>query len=665
MNSVQSIFEAVQAACERPIWSRGVQLVRADAVSIEEETPLDISLRVIMKGGLNAPLVTLHPGDEDWECSCASVDDPCEHVAAGVIALRQSQRSGKRLPAQGEGRGRIVYELTERGGELHLARAIEHKGKRKPLTVSLTAIAAGRVVGPQFVATPIDIEIDRHLGSRSHGASASPVLSQVLDRLAGTDRVLLDGQPIRIEAEPLGLLIRVVDAPGGVRLFAEQDRRIERAFRNGVVLGGGALHPLAPNRLNGRERTDLPRGRFYADEELAALVTEILPDLEERVPVRIETRKLPDVKRGERPRLRLELARQAGGLRVLPLLVYGNPPVARIDGGRLIHLGGGSVPIRDVPAEQVETTRLRTELGLRPGVVVQLAPDEAIAFVTRLALSSIEVVGTAHHDFQLRGKLEPSLVIDDDRLELDFGLMETFATEGEAQRGSGQPGSAGRAGAGSSRAQPESVLRAWAEGAQVVALSGGGFGALPTGWLAQYGDRVADLLGARDAKGRVARHALPDLASLCDDLDQPRPASLDGLRPLLEGFEGIPRIDLPPQLEGVLRPYQRQGVDWLVFLRRAGLGALLADDMGLGKTLQALCAIEGRTLVVAPTSVLHGWIREIERFRPELSAALYHGPGRSLDPSVDLTITSYALLRQDVEMLSQESWTASSSTRRR
>ena len=44
---------------------------------------------------------------------------------------------------------------------------------------------------------------------------------------------------------------------------------------------------------------------------------------------------------------------------------------------------------------------------------------------------------------------------------------------------------------------------------------------------------------------------------------------------------------------------------------------LLADDMGLGKTVQALCAIGGRTLVVGPRSVIHNWMREIERFRPD------------------------------------------------
>ena len=45
-------------------------------------------------------------------------------------------------------------------------------------------------------------------------------------------------------------------------------------------------------------------------------------------------------------------------------------------------------------------------------------------------------------------------------------------------------------------------------------------------------------------------------------------ARLDALRPLLRDFAGIPPAALPADLEGELRPYQRQGVDWLVFLRR-------------------------------------------------------------------------------------------------
>ena len=638
---MQSIFEAVQEACSRQIWSRGVQLARADAVSIEERSDLEIALCVSTRGGLVAPQVTLRPEDEDWECSCSSPDDPCEHVVACVIALRRSEKSGKSLPTQGEGRGRIVYELEERSGDLRLTRAIEFDGKRTALRGSLTAAAAGHSIGPDFVATPADIAIERALASRPTDATSSPPLKSLLGHLAGTQRVFLDGRPIRVESEPLGMNARVVDAPGGVRLFIEQDPRIDRAYRNGVVRAGDALHPLAPNRLSGRELAELPRGRFYSDDDLAFLVTEVIPDLDGRIPLEVETQKLPSTRRGERPRVRIEVQRDRDGLSILPTLVYGKPPVARIDAGRLIHLGGGEVPIRNQAAENAAVSDLRRELGLRPGDRTRYSAGESIEFAKRLAGTSLEVIGTAHHDFQLRGDLTASLRIDDDRVHLDFDLVGP--SDGDTR------------GAESS-ARPESVLRAWSAGESVVALDGGGFGSLPNDWLDRYGDRLADLLGALDARGRVARHALPDLALLCQDLDQPPPPAFEGLRPLLEGFEGIPRAEIRADLERLLRPYQRQGIDWLVFLRRAGLGALLADDMGLGKTLQALCAVEGRTLVVAPTSVLHGWMREIDRFRPELRYSLYHGPGRRLDPEVEITITSYALLRQDVETLSAPTW---------
>jgi hypothetical protein len=106
----------------------------------------------------------------------------------------------------------------------------------------------------------------------------------------------------------------------------------------------------------------------------------------------------------------------------------------------------------------------------------------------------------------------------------------------------------------------------------------------------------------------------------------------------------------------VLRSYQGEGVRWLTGLRDLSLPALLADDMGLGKTLQALCALRGRTLVVAPTSVVPNWAAEAARFRPALRVCVYHGPARALDPAADLTLTSYALLRLDADELCAVDW---------
>ena len=643
MQALSSIYEAVQEACDRSVWSRGVELARGENVQVDSRDQNEVVLRIVTRAGRVAPLVTLHLEDEAWECSCASADDPCEHVAASVIALRRAKKTGTALPVKGERMGRLVYELRDQAGHLVLERAVEFEGRHTPFSARLTAVAAGHRSGPEFVTTAADLAIEKALASRPADATSTPALTSLLARLAQTDAVFLDDRPVRIESEPLGLVARVVDAPGGARLFIEQDRRIERAFRNGVVLAGGALHPVSENRLTGRELADLPRGRFFSDGDLALLVTEVIPGLEGRIPLSIETTRLPTTRRGEKPRMQIKLSREGDELVVQPGIVYGDPPVARIEGGRLVALGTGSVPIRSERAEDELVARLRNDLGLRVDAATRLRASDAIEFSSRLdgavATGAYQLSGSGHRDFALRGRLIPRLDIQDDRLDLDFSL-EGAGTTPARSRGT----------------SPADVLRAWSTGESVVSLSGGGFAEIPADWLAQHGQRVADLLAARDAAGRVARHALPDLALLCDDLELPPPPAFEGLRPLIEDFSGIPAAPLAPELAAVLRPYQREGVDWLVFLRRAGLGALLADDMGLGKTLQALASLEGRTLVVAPTSVLHGWLREIERFRPSLSVLLYHGPGRALDPNADVTVTSYAILRQDADALSRIRW---------
>ena len=200
------------------------------------------------------------------------------------------------------------------------------------------------------------------------------------------------------------------------------------------------------------------------------------------------------------------------------------------------------------------------------------------------------------------------------------------------------------------------MLAAWRAGESLVPLLGGGWAPLPADWLDRFGARVADLLAARDADGSLPRCCVGDLGALCEDLDQPPPPELAGLRRQLESFESVPATELPTDLATDLRPYQRRGVDWLVFIREAGLGAMLADDMGLGKTLQALCAIRSPALVVAPTSVLHNWAAEIRKHRPGLRYCLYHGANRKLDPEADVILTTYAILRLDVESLGAVTW---------
>jgi SNF2 family DNA or RNA helicase len=200
------------------------------------------------------------------------------------------------------------------------------------------------------------------------------------------------------------------------------------------------------------------------------------------------------------------------------------------------------------------------------------------------------------------------------------------------------------------------VLRAWRAGESLVPLLDGGWSPLPAEWLARHGHRLVDLLEACDGERRVPRCCHPDLVALSEALERPSPPELTGLRALAAGFEALAPATLPAALTTTLRPYQERGVAWLAFLRDAGLGALLADDMGLGKTLQALCVIRPPALVVTPTSVLHNWLEEIRRHRPDLRAAVFHGTRRELDPEADVTLTTYAILRLDSERLAGRAW---------
>ena len=96
---MKDLFEGVREACSPAVWSRGVELVRSEAVSGEQADEREVTLRVSTRGGMHSPSVTLHLEDQEWECDCSSRDDPCEHVSAAVIALRQARKQGATLPS--------------------------------------------------------------------------------------------------------------------------------------------------------------------------------------------------------------------------------------------------------------------------------------------------------------------------------------------------------------------------------------------------------------------------------------------------------------------------------------------------------------------------------------------------------------------------------------
>ena len=149
------------------------------------------------------------------------------------------------------------------------------------------------------------------------------------------------------------------------------------------------------------------------------------------------------------------------------------------------------------------------------------------------------------------------------------------------------------------------------------------------------------------------------------------PVDLRALRDVFANFAGVAPVEPPPSFRASLRPYQRDGLAWLQFVARAGLGGVLADDMGLGKTVQVLAHLaceqaDGRldlpVLVIAPTSVVFNWQAEAARHAPTLRVLTLTGPQRARDFDAigehDVVLTSYALLPRDADALLARSWHA-------
>ncbi len=580
-----------------------------------------------------APLVViLYPPDVEWECECTSKERACSHVAAAVIAVCKARETGLELPEPKHVGGRMGYRLEPEPGGLGVLRVVvAADGTEVPLPAPISAIASGRVKGPAIEVCQADLLVDQLIGSRT-GTISADRLETLLTALEEATDITLRGVKVTTSGEPIVPHAIVEDAPGGgAKLTLVRDPDVTGVVSLGVARCGNVLRPIAEVELQGGRLDRLPATRTFAAHELGELLGKVLPVLEGRVPIERRAKKLPQLTRGEAPRVALDVVQKGEKLSVMATLVYGEPARARVDGDQLVHLGG-DLPVRDRAAEKSLLWRLRDRLDLAPGRRIELIGRDAVNFHTRLGTWLRDDADAAHSAGASHAPtLEPQVETDGGRFAV------SFTVDGGTAR-------------------PEDVVRAWQVGAELVALDGGGWGRVPRAWLAQHGQRVADLLAARRDDGVVPLFAMPDLARLCEDLERPPPADVERLRPMIAGFEGLPHAQVLAELDVQLRPYQRVGVDWLAFCRDMGLGCVLADDMGLGKTVQALAAIRGRTLVVSPTSVMFNWADETRRFRPDLKVATYHGAKRSIDPEADVLLTTYPLLRNDIDTLGAVEW---------
>ncbi|HVJ90817.1 MAG TPA: DEAD/DEAH box helicase, partial [Labilithrix sp.] len=316
----------------------------------------------------------------------------------------------------------------------------------------------------------------------------------------------------------------------------------------------------------------------------------------------------------------------------------------------------------DIAAQQEATSKLRA-LGLKAdedGQTFIARGDDALQFWT-------EAVGALPEDWDL--------FIPDDLVDVQ---MRSSSLQANARVSSGVDWLSLRLtfeSEGIAVTQDE-LARCLAEGRRYVRLSDGSFAKLDPEKVKAVLLRQAEILATSGGQG--GKLPLSQAGRIQELLEQVGRAHVsDGAKDLFKKLHNVDEIKVvkkPRNLKAQLRPYQEQGFQWLWFLHDIASGGILADDMGLGKTIQTIAmllavksAVEKdakadgskkfKALIVAPTSVVTNWERELDKFAPSLKHMVWHGSERKERTDeledADVVITSYALLRRDEELLAK------------
>ncbi|MGB4959695.1 MAG: DEAD/DEAH box helicase [Saprospiraceae bacterium] len=209
-------------------------------------------------------------------------------------------------------------------------------------------------------------------------------------------------------------------------------------------------------------------------------------------------------------------------------------------------------------------------------------------------------------------------------------------------------------------------LKSWIDAVKqnqkFIQLSDGSLGLLPTEWVEKL--KTLSKITKKEGEKLVINKYNFSLLDLHFDseIDAKLRKEINKKVKLLQDFDGNKKYPLPQALKAELRPYQKEGYQWLKALDELNFGGCLADDMGLGKTVQVLSFFAdqaeknaGSSLVIVPKSLLFNWDAEINKFCPSLNFIIHHGSGRRQDASdfasFHLVITTYDTATSDIEWL--------------
>jgi len=322
--------------------------------------------------------------------------------------------------------------------------------------------------------------------------------------------------------------------------------------------------------------------------------------------------------------------------------------------------GSGKFLTRNLPAEKAALGRLETEFGFEPsaktgGLVLKKEP-----FVLRFLSKATRV-------------LKPLWTLEwGERINIIRSRFSLVSVQAETQSSpdAGWFGfSVSHVAGDGTRIPAADIARLLRTGQPKLDLPGGRTALIDLDGVEELERTLAEA-GIKQSADGTARAKSVEAGFLADSIASLGGQIVDFPKVFTEPDETALSTQLP-NLAKLLRDYQNEGVRWLVGRLGAegGGGAILADEMGLGKTVQTLAALlylsktaspEHPALVVCPTSLLRNWEQEIQKFTPDLTVQVYHGPKRDaakIDEH-DITITTYGIVAREPDIIGARHWRA-------
>ena len=372
----QEIYDEVREAASKKIWARGLEFARRkDVKKISSNT-----FCVIEPASASDHEVRLDFVDLDWMCSCSSSEDPCEHVAASVIAMKLEQEKGVEIEKYSSSKFSVQYELVKPlNKSLQIVRDLvsmkDGVEDVRPVRHSILSIVSGRIEGPQISAKSYDLEIDRVLsgdyGARIDGYVASSrawnMLMPHLEQLTEAQQVYYGDSIVRVSAKKKAAqILEVAQEGNGVMLTLKANPRVVEVFSNGVCLykgdSGLEIRQIAKHDLPEAIISQLRGGRFFPENEKVELFSKLLPQLKTRFKV-VET----DIEEKATYEIMGFLCKNniVGPRRVQTSfhIAYGDPVKAYVDGPDFVCLDD-SVPLRQLDKESVKRKTVRKGLWI-------------------------------------------------------------------------------------------------------------------------------------------------------------------------------------------------------------------------------------------------------------------------------------------------------------